>query len=256
MATQRSAKKTVSASSQAAGTDSLARRSRRYITQGIVLTRTDYAEADRILSFLTSDHGKVRAIAKGVRKSKSKLAGGIELFSVSDLTLIIGRGELNTLISSRLVRHYGNIVKNIERTQLAYELLKTINRATEDKPEAAYFKLLDQSLAALDDPALDINLTKLWFEMQLLKLAGHIPNLHTNSTGAKLADSKTYNVDFEQMCFEPASRGLLSANHVKFMRLGFRAGRPQTIHRINDAARLAEACAPIIQTMLRTHVRI
>ncbi|MEK7561678.1 MAG: DNA repair protein RecO, partial [Patescibacteria group bacterium] len=79
----------------------------RYITKGIVLSRTDYGEADRILSFLTIDHGKVRAIAKGVRKSKSKLAGGIELFSVSDLTLIIGRGELNTLISTRLVRHYG-----------------------------------------------------------------------------------------------------------------------------------------------------
>lgn len=229
---------------------------KRYTTQGIILSRTDYGEADRILTFLTSDHGKVRAIAKSVRKSKSKLAGGIELFSISDLTLIIGRGELNTLISSRLVRHYGNIVKNIERTNLAYELLKTINKATEDEPEAAYFKLLDQSLAALDDPGLDIDLTKLWFDMQLLKLAGHIPNLHTNSTGTKLVDSKTYNVNLEQMSFEPASRGLLSANHIKFMRLGFRSGKPQTIHRINDAASLAAACAPIIQTMLRTHVRI
>lgn len=229
---------------------------KRYTTQGIILSRTDYGEADRILTFLTSDHGKVRAIAKSVRKSKSKLAGGIELFSVSDLTLIIGRGELNTLISSRLVRHYGNIVKNIERTNLAYELLKTINKATEDEPEAAYFKLLDQSLAALDDPGLDIDLTKLWFDMQLLKLAGHIPNLHTNSTGTKLVDSKTYNVNLEQMSFEPASRGRLSANHIKFMRLGFRSGKPQTIHRINDAASLAAACAPIIQTMLRTHVRI
>lgn len=229
---------------------------RRYTTKGIVLTRTDYAEADRILTFLTDDHGKVRAIAKGVRKSKSKLAGGIELFSVSDLTLIVGRGEIKTLISSRLVRHYGNIVKNMQRTQLAYELLKITNKATEDGPETAYFKLLDQSLAALDDPALDINLTKLWFDMQLLKLAGHTPNLHTNSTGAKLADSKTYNVDFEQMCLVPASRGPLSVNHIKFMRLGFRAGKPQTIHRIKNAASLAEACAPIIQTMLRTHLRI
>jgi DNA repair protein RecO (recombination protein O) len=229
---------------------------RRFTTQGIVLTRTDYAEADRILTFLTSDHGKVRTIAKGVRKSKSKLAGGIELFSISDLTLIVGRSELNTLISSRLVRHYGNIVKNIERTQLAYELLKTINKATEDEPEAAYFKLLDQSLAALDDPQLNVNLTKLWFDMQLLKLAGHIPNLHTSSTGVKLADSKTYSVNLDKMNLEPAASGRLNANHIKFMRLGFKAGRPQTIHRINDATSLATACAPIIQTMLRAHVRI
>ncbi len=229
---------------------------KRFTTQGIVLTRTDYGEADRILSFLTSDHGKVRAIAKGVRKSKSKLAGGIELFSLSDLTLIVGRGELNTLISSRLVRHYGNIVKNMQRTEAAYELLRVINRATEDEPEVAYFKLLDRGLEALDDPALDINLTKLWFDMQLLKLAGHIPNLRTNSAGVKLADSKKYNVNFEQMCLEPASRGPLTADHVKFMRLGFGAGRPQTIQRVNDAANLAATCAPIIQTMLATHVRI
>jgi DNA repair protein RecO (recombination protein O) len=53
------------------------------VTKGIVLTRTDYGEADRILHFLTPDQGKIAGIAKGVRKSKSKLAGGIELFSVS-----------------------------------------------------------------------------------------------------------------------------------------------------------------------------
>lgn len=228
---------------------------RQFTTKGIVLTRTDYGEADRILSFLTNDHGKVRAIAKGVRKSKSKLAGGIELFSVSDLTLIVGRGELNTLISSRLVRHYGNIVKNIECTQLAYELLKTINRATEDEPEPAYFKLLDLGLAGLDDPELDINLTKLWFDMQLLKLAGHIPNLHTNSAGVKLADSKTYNVDFEQMSFEPASRGALSSDHIKFMRVGFAAASPRVLQRVKDADKLANAIGPLIQTMLRAHVR-
>ena len=228
----------------------------RYITTGIVLNRTDYGEADRILSFITPDRGKVRAIAKGVRKSQSKLAGGIELFSVSDLTLIVGRGELNTLISSRLVRHYGNIVKNIERTNLAYELLRIANKATEEQPEPAYFKLLDQSLAALDDHNLDMGLTKLWFDMQLLKLAGHIPNLHTDSAGSKLAVSKNYNVNFEQMSFEPANSGALTANHIKFMRLGFSAGRPQIIHQINDAESLAIASAPIIQTMLKSFIRI
>ncbi len=229
---------------------------RQFSTKGIVLTRVDYAEADRILCFLTNDHGKVHAIAKGVRKSKSKLAGGIELFSVSDLTFIVGRSELSTLISSRLVRHYGNIVRDLERTKQAYEFLRVINKATEDEPEPAYFKLLDQGLAALNDHSLDVDLTRLWFDMQLLKLAGHIPNLHTDSVGAKLAVSKNYSVNFEQMSFEPANGGQLSANHIKFMRIGFNASRPQTIHRINDAQTLALASAPIIQTMLRSHVRI
>lgn len=231
-------------------------KSGQFTTKGIVLNRTDYGEADRILTFLTADYGKVKAMAKGVRKAKAKLAGSIELFSACDLTLIPGRRDIDTLISARLVKHYGNIVKDIDRTTLGYELLRLINKVTEDQPEPAYFELLDQGLAALNDLGLDDELTMLWFSMQLLKLTGHMPNLHANSTGEKLADSKKYNVNFEQMSLEPDSRGQLNANHIKFMRLGFKAGRPQTIHRINDASNLAVVCAPIIQTMLQSHLRI
>jgi DNA repair protein RecO (recombination protein O) len=74
-------------------------------TKAVILTRTDYGEADRIMTFLTPELGKVRAMAKGVRKPKSKLAGGIELFSVSDITYIVGRSELQTLVSTRLDTH-------------------------------------------------------------------------------------------------------------------------------------------------------
>src|SRR5580765_2280386 len=98
-------------------------------TQGIILTRTDYAEADRIITFLTPDHGKLKAIAKGVRKAGAKLAGAVELFGISDISFVIGRGEISTLTSARLIRNYGNIVKDINRTTAAYEFLKIINKA-------------------------------------------------------------------------------------------------------------------------------
>src|SRR5205085_581911 len=121
------------------------------LSSGIVLSRTNYGEADRILTLLTPDHGKLRLMARGVRKVKSKLAGGIELFSVSDITFIRGRGEMGTLISTRLVKHYGKIVQHIDRVQLGYELIKLLNTATEDRPEADYFELLQQAFAALDE---------------------------------------------------------------------------------------------------------
>src|SRR3990167_6521131 len=229
---------------------------KRFVTKGIILNRTDYGEADRILTFLTNDHGKVKAIAKSVRKSKSKLAGGIELFSVSDLTLIIGRGEVNTLISSRLVYHYGNIVKDIERTKAAYEVLKITDRATQDQPEPAYFKLLDQTLAALDDLKLDLDLSRLWFDMQLLKLAGHMPNLRSDLAGAKLAVSKHYSANLDKMRFEPAKSGSFNARHIKFLRLGFASVEPPNLQRVEGAEELATACPPLIETMLRSHVRI
>ncbi|MCA9330182.1 DNA repair protein RecO, partial [Candidatus Saccharibacteria bacterium] len=58
------------------------------VTVGIVLARINYGEADRIVTILTPDHGKIRLLARGVRKIKSRLAGGIELFSINDLTYI------------------------------------------------------------------------------------------------------------------------------------------------------------------------
>jgi DNA repair protein RecO (recombination protein O) len=75
-------------------------------TKAIVLSRTDYGEADRILTFLTPHEGKLRLMARGVRKAKSKVAGGIELFSTSDISFLRGRGEIGTLISARLRKYY------------------------------------------------------------------------------------------------------------------------------------------------------
>ena len=114
-------------------------------TQGIILSRTDFGEADKIITLLTPDHGKLRLMARGVRRAKSKLAGGVELFSVSDITYIKGRGEIGTLISARLITHYGRIVRDVTRTMLGYELIKQLNKVTEDEPEAEYFTLLEQT---------------------------------------------------------------------------------------------------------------
>jgi DNA repair protein RecO len=231
---------------------------KRVTAKGIVLSRTDYGEADRIIKFLTPVHGKITAIAKGVRKSKSKLAGGIELFSVSDITFIIGRSEIYTLISTRLDKHYGNIVKNIERTNTGYELIKIINRATAEHPEESYFTLLSLAFEALDDSKLDPSITALWFYMQLLKLAGHSPNLRTDSVGVELVPSAAYNFDLDNMSFiskEP-KQGAYGAKHIKFLRLGFAAGRPQTLHRVEDVQKLTNSMNELVTTMLKTHVRI
>ncbi len=228
---------------------------RQFTTKGIVLTRTDYGEADRILTFLTDDHGKVRAIAKSVRKSTSKLAGSIEIFSVSEITLLQGRGELKTLISARLNKHFSNIVKDIERTNTAYEFMRLLSRATEDAAEPAYFTLLELGLEGLDDPNINPQLSSLWFNMQLLKLAGHTPNLRTDGDGSKLQAGKTYSIDLERMLFELSQKGNFSANHIKFLRVGFASRRPKVLQRVQEADVLAATCQPLIQTMLKYHVR-
>lgn len=227
---------------------------RRFNTQGIVLARTDYGEADRILTFLTPDNGKVKAIAKGVRKQKSKLAGGIELFSVSDLSLIIGRSEINTLISTRLVKHYGQIVKNLERTNQAYEFIKIMEKATEDNPEAAYFNLLKQAFESLDDNSIDLSLIEIWFYAQLLMLAGHSPNLRTQKSGEKLEASKKYDFDFESMAFKPGKA--YNSDQIKFLRLLFSSNPPQVIKKIQGAPNLATQLQQLVHSMLQNYVRL
>lgn len=219
------------------------------LTQGIVLSRTDYGEADRIITLLTPEKGKVRVMARGVRKLKSKLAGGIELFSVSDITYIAGRGEIGTLISSRLINHYGNIVKDIDRVQLGYELIKFLNKATEDQPEPEYFGLLEQSFKALDDPDIDVGLIRSWFEAQLLRLAGHCPNLHTDVEGQKLSHEGSYNFDFEAMTFTAHPAANFKANHIKTLRLLFATHEPQALARVVGMQSAVADISPLIQTM-------
>lgn len=227
-------------------------------TKGIVLARTNFGEADRILTFLTPDHGKVKAIAKAVRKQKSKLAGGIELFSISDISYVIGRGEISTLTSTRLIKYFGNIVKDLDRTQLGYELIRLTNKVTEDQPEPEYFMILQRAFEALDDDQIDPGLITLWFNMQLLKLAGHTPNLKTDVSGKKLSEDKKYYFELERMRFRtsPDRPGEFEATHIKFLRLGFSAERPHLLQRVEDAEGLAAPINPLVQTMLAAHIRI
>jgi len=229
----------------------------RTTTQAIVLSRTNFGEADRIITFLTPDHGKMRGMVRGVRKQKSKLAGGIELFSVSDVTFLAGRGEINTVISTRLLKHYGQIVKDLPRTNAAYDFIKTLHRATEDNPEPGYFNLLNDSFAALDDHAINLDLAKAWFAAQLLKLAGHSPNLQTDHDGHKLEPGKTYSFNFDTMTFQTSRAGQdnFNASKIKFLRLIFSNTPLKTLQKIEGLEQLATQIQPLVRTMLQAHVR-
>jgi DNA repair protein RecO (recombination protein O) len=204
---------------------------------------------------LTPEYGKLRLLAKGVRKVKSKLAGGIELFSVSHITFIRGKSELGTLISTRLITHYGNIVGDITRVQLGYELIKTLNKATEDEPEAEYFHLLQQAFEALNDGSISPELIQTWFGAQLLRQAGHTPNLHTDTAGQQLAAGASYDFSFDDMAFIARQDGHFGADHIKFLRLIFSHNQPHVLQKIQNVNDLVRTSMPLVQTMLHSHIR-
>jgi DNA repair protein RecO (recombination protein O) len=225
------------------------------VTEAIVLSRTAYGEADRIITLLTPEAGKLRLMAKGVRRVKSKLAGGIELFSVTNLTYIKGRGDIGTLVSARLVTHYGRIIQDIDRTMLGYELIKQLNRATEDEPESDYYHLLVEAFAALDDATIYVELIRLWFSAQLLRLSGHTPNLQTELDGTKLSADQTYEFSFDDGAFMSRPNAPYGADSIKFLRLLFSGNQPQTLAKVGGMRPLTDTLRPLVQFMTQQYHR-
>ena len=221
------------------------------VTQAIVLSRVDYGEADRILTLLTPDLGKIGGIAKGVRRVKSKLAGGIELFSVSEVTLAHRGQGLHMVVSARLIKHYGGVLGDYDRTMLGYEMIKRIHRITEDESGGEYFDLLRQAFAALDDATLNTEIIRLWFYAQLLRIGGHTPNLQTDTSGEKLAADKTYDFGFEQMAFAPSAfeAGGFAVDHIKLLRLSFSNATPKILSQVNVGQELVGMCANLVVKM-------
>lgn len=219
------------------------------ITQGIVLRRTDYGEADRILTILTPEHGKLRLMARGVRRPKSKLAGGIELFSTSDLVYIKGKGDLGTLVSARLLRHYGAITTALPRVQLGYELIALMNKSTEDEPEPVYYHVLESAFQALDNHAIDVALIRLWFEAQLLHCNGYTPNLHTDSMGDKLDAARRYNFSTDDMAFTAHTAGRYGAGDIKVLRLLFSGHDLAVVSQVQGVAELVPELAQLVRAL-------
>lgn len=225
------------------------------VARATVLSRTNFQEADRILTLLTPHHGKLRVLAKGVRKSKSKMAGGIELFSVSEIGYIQGKGELGTLTSSRLIKHYENIVHDVQRTMLGYDLIKLVNRTTEDEPEPAYFELLINAFEALDDKTLSLELVRLWFYAQLLRIAGHTPNFNSDADKNKLQESDKYNFDYDDMMFRVHAAGTFGSGHIKLLRLVMADTKPRVLTKIQGVEDILPTNLRLIETVLKAHVR-
>lgn len=224
------------------------------VTSAIVLRRTDYKEADRIIVFSTPHHGKLSAIAKGVRRPKSKLAGGIELLSVSEITYLPGRGELGTVISARSIEHYRNIVKDIDKTMLSYDLLKRMNRLTEDAAGEEYFLILQRSLEGLNQTQLNRHLVELWFNLHVLSATGHMIDLKKDNSGAELLADSLYNFEFSDMAFRVHSAGAFSANHIKLLRLVHAAQSPAGLINLRFSDDMLTQVSRLVDSLMQDHL--
>jgi DNA repair protein RecO (recombination protein O) len=187
-------------------------------TRAIVLRRTNYGEADRILQLLTPE-GRRSIMARGVRREKSKLAGGIELFAVSDVVLNSGRGELGILTSARLIQFYRHILEDYDRLQFGYEVIKHVAAATESVDEPEWFDVLQETLAGLDVHSMPRQLVEAWFYLRYAALLGRELSLANDIAGQRIDAELRYSYDVSEQGLRQATNGELSADHIKFLRL-------------------------------------
>lgn len=108
--------------------------SRKYSSKGIVLAKTNYSEADRILIVYTRDFGKIHLIAKGVRKPKSRKRGSLEVFSLINFSANKGKG-LDFLTEVETIESYRKIRKDLKKLSLAYYFMEVIGRITKEEEE-------------------------------------------------------------------------------------------------------------------------
>ncbi len=220
---------------------------RQITTPAMILRRTNYGEADRIVTFLTPA-GKIKALVKGVRKSKSKLAGGIELFSESTISFIETRGDLARIVSTRLNEHWGDIVGDLQRMMFGYEAMKSLDRIIEDEAEGEYYILLKNVLEGLNDLAIPLELVEVWFYVRLLELQGHGLNLKTDINGKSLVGESLYSFSSEQMCFSVTGTGSFRPEHIKLLRLCL-SQPPKVFKQVKQTKELAGDLRPLLKQL-------
>ena len=146
-----------------------------YRDQGVVLRTIRLAEADRIVTLMTEGRGKVRAVAKGIRKTKSRFGGRLEPITHVSLQLFEGR-SLDTITEAVTLDHYRAVREDLDRVSHATAMLEVVDQvAQEGEPNAALYRMLVGALRTL--AARDAPLVVPAFFWKLLALEGSSPLL-------------------------------------------------------------------------------
>lgn len=153
-------------------------RERSIKVSAVILRHTDYGEADRLLWLFTRERGKLRAIAKGVRKMRSRKAGHLEPFTHASLQLALGR-DLWIVTQAETIEAFLPIRENLELTAYAIYVLELLDRFTYEEGEyVSLFQLLLDTLHRIQNEE-DVFLAVRYYELRILDLVGFRPQLFT-----------------------------------------------------------------------------
>jgi DNA repair protein RecO (recombination protein O) len=179
-------------------------RDRTYRTEAIVLRRKDFGEADRVLTLFTPELGKVRVVAKGIRKPRSRKAGHLELFTRTKLLVARGR-DLDIVTQAETAKAYRPLREDLLRGAYAAYAVELLDRFTPEGQENR--EMYDLLSAALDwlCHAPDLALAARYYELHLLGLAGYQPELYRCVVGKE-------KIVAEDQFFSAAEGGVVCAH--------------------------------------------
>ncbi len=231
-----------------------------YQADAIVLRRLDYGEADRIVTLLTREYGKLAAIAKGARRGKSKVAGSLDLFARSSMMLAKGR-NLDVVAQVERRGDARHISGDLQRTAYACLVAEVVDKVMEDRhPVDEIFDLVVLTLGDLNIVDRSPRADGAWFLMRMLDVLGYLPQLQDcPSCAAELPEVPGW--------FSPLLGGVLcarcgahdqagspiSVNGLKILRL-MAAGQRELYDRLRLSNELLHEIEQALEAQLEYHL--
>jgi len=181
-----------------------------YRTQGFIIKKTDRGESDRLFTIYTKDFGKLDILGKAIRKIKSKLRGGTELFYLSEIEFIQGKTH-KTLTDTILIESFPNIRKDLERLKIAHQIAEVLDSlVVKEEKDDQVWQLLKETFDKLGSlkaelPFMEMKVEKraktsltienrrleivyYYFFWHLVSILGYEPEIHDCSIGRKKID--------------------------------------------------------------------
>lgn len=191
-----------------------------YKLKGIILKRTNFGEADRILTIFSDKLGKICAIGKGIRKQNSRLGGHLEPFCLGNLVIAEGR-NLDIITEAEIIECFFDIRNNLNSTHISYYLAEAVDKLTgEHEKHQEVFDLLLEVLNNVGQ--INDDLLIAYFESKLLSELGFRPELnHCIKCHNKLSKINYFDyVDGGAVCQHCSSSGeKITNNAIKLFRI-------------------------------------
>ena len=200
-----------------------------YRTSGFILKKVDRGEVDQLFTIYTKDFGRLEILGKAIRRIKSKLKGGLELFYLSEIEFIQGKAY-KTLTDAILIENFPILRKDLERLPIAYRISEVLDNLIKgQEADEKIWNLLNETFQKLNNQQLTINNQQLlyyYFLWNFLSILGYQPELYNCSLcQKKLLPEKLYFNPKEggiicQSCFKKLKSGKeIDSDTVKILRI-------------------------------------